>query len=136
MEISERNKVSAIIRNETYRTELSALGHQLVADEPEANGGKNLGIGPGYFVRAGLASCTAITLRMYANRKGYSVDEILVDIFTEEVDGKTVFHREIGIKGTLDEAERTRMLQIANKCPVHKMLSNAIEIETKLEMKA
>ena len=134
METTEKNTVSAVIRQEAYRTELSALGHHLIADEPEDNGGKNLGFGPGYFVRAGLASCTAITLRMYANRKNYSVEEIHVDVFTEEVDGKTIFHREIKIKGNLDDGERARLLQIANKCPVHKMLSNPIEIESELVM--
>jgi putative redox protein len=129
---NESNTVTAVIRNETYRTEITALGHQLIADEPEDKGGKNLGMGPGYLVRAGLASCTAITLRMYANRKEYDVNEIHVDVSTEEVGTTTVFHRSIKLTGNLDQAQRARLLQIANKCPVHKMLSNPIEIETTL----
>jgi putative redox protein len=72
---------------------------------------------------------------MYANRKGYKVEQIEVGVYTEEIGNKTIFHREIQIKGILDEEQRKRMLQIANKCPVHKMLSNPIEILTELNQR-
>jgi len=122
----------AIIGNDVYRTELKARKHQVIADEPEDVGGKDLGPRPGDFYRMSLASCTAITLRMYANRKNFEVKQIQVTVSTEEGLGKTILHTNIEISGTLDEAQRQRMLQIAKLCPVHKVLTNPIEIETTL----
>jgi len=124
--------VTAIIGQESYRTELISSGHQVVADEPEEVGGKNLGPGPGEFLLMSLASCTAITLRMYADRKHWPVEKIRVEVNEEMVNKTTVFLRHIYLEGTLDEAQRARMLQIANACPVHKALTNPIEIKTQL----
>lgn len=122
----------ATIGNDVYRTELTARKHRVIADEPEDVGGKDLGPRPGDFYRMSLASCTAITLRMYANRKNFEVKQIEVTVSTEEGEGKTILHTNIEISGTLDEAQRQRMLQIAKLCPVHKVLTNPIEIETTL----
>ncbi|HTJ50820.1 MAG TPA: OsmC family protein [Cyclobacteriaceae bacterium] len=122
----------ATIKDTLYVTELQSGSHTIYADEPVDNGGKDLGPGPGDFLRMSLASCTAITLRMYANRKKFDVHEIEVKVSTEDVSGKTIFHREINIKGNLDEQQHKRMMQIANACPVHKVLTNPIEIETNL----
>jgi putative redox protein len=124
----------AIITDEVYRTELKVRKHVVIADEPEDVGGKDLGPRPGDFYRMSLASCTAITLRMYANRKNFDVKEIQVSVATEEGEGKTILHTDIKIKGNLDEAQRTRMLQIAKLCPVHKVLTNPIEINTALSI--
>lgn len=129
----EDEKVAvATIGNDVYRTELTARKHRVIADEPEDVGGKDLGPRPGDFYRMSLASCTAITLRMYANRKNFEVKQIEVTVSTEEGEGKTILHTNIEISGTLDEAQRQRMLQIAKLCPVHKVLTNPIEIETTL----
>jgi len=128
----EIKSASARIGNEIYKTELTVRSHVLHADEPEENGGKDLGPGPGDFLRMSLAACTAITLRMYANRKNFDVQQIDVNVSTEAVDGKTIFRRDIEIKGSIDEQQQERMVQIANMCPVHKMLTNPIEIETLL----
>lgn len=122
----------ATIGSETYRTELKARTHVIVADEPEDVGGTDLGPRPGDFYRMALASCAAITLRMYANRKNFDVKEIQVTVSTEEGEGKTILHTTIEINGNLDEEQRKRMLQIAKLCPVHKVFSNPIEIETTL----
>ena len=122
----------ATISDEIYRTELTARNHRLIADEPEDVGGKNLGPRPGDFLRMSLASCTAITLRMYANRKKFDVQQIEVTVASEEVEGITIFNSSIKIQGNLDEQQRQRMLQIAKLCPVHKALTNPIEIETTL----
>ena len=124
----------ATISNEVYKTELKARRHTIIADEPEDVGGKDLGPRPGDFYRMSLASCTAITLRMYANRKNFDVKKIQVAVSTEEGEGKTILHTEIKITGNLDEAQHARMLQIAKMCPVHKVLTNPIEIETKLSV--
>ncbi len=79
-----------------------------------------------------LASCTAITLRIYANCKNFDVKQIQVAVSSKEAEGRTIFNTEVEISGTLDEVQRQRMLQIAKRSPVHKVLTNPIEIETKL----
>jgi putative redox protein len=123
--------VSAVIRkNDLYKTELITDTHTILADEPLDNGGQDTAPSPGDFMRMSLASCTAITLRMYANRKGYDIDRIEVKVHTETIGDKTIFHREVIISDLKDEDIRKRLLQIADKCPVHKMLTNPIEIST------
>jgi putative redox protein len=129
---SEEKIAFATITDEVYRTELVARTHKLVADEPEEEGGKDLGPRPGDFYRMSLASCTAITLRMYANRKNFDVKKIEVSVSSEAAEGKTILHTNIKISGNLDEAQHNRMLQIAKLCPVHKVLTNPIEIITKM----
>jgi len=124
---------SAIIgADQPYKTNIILDNHTLIADEPLDNGGKDLGPSPGDFLRMSLASCTAITLRMYANRKGFDVKQIEVKVHTEQVTDKTIFHCDIEITGDLDVHQRKRMLQIANACPIHKMLTNPIEILTRM----
>lgn len=128
----EEKVAVATIGTETYRTELTVRKHSVVADEPEDVGGTDLGPRPGDFYRMALASCTAITLRMYANRKKFDVKEIQVTVSTEEGEGKTILHTSIEINGNLDEEQRKRMVQIAKLCPVHKVFTNPIEINTTL----
>jgi putative redox protein len=131
----EEEKIAiATITDEIYRTEIKVRKHTVIADEPEDVGGKDLGPRPGDFYRMSLASCTAITLRMYANRKNFDVKSIEVSVSTEEGDGKTILHTNIKINGNLDEAQNTRLLQIAKRCPVHKVLTNPIEINTQLSV--
>jgi putative redox protein len=122
--------VIASIGRDHYRTELIVSGKKVIADEPTELGGGDEGPAPGEFLLMSLASCTAITLRMYADRKQWDVDQISVEVSFEKIDNKTVFQREIFLNGKLDEDQRKRMLQIANSCPVHKVLSNPIEINT------
>jgi putative redox protein len=124
--------VSAKIGADLYKTEITTETHQLIADEPIDVGGKDLGPGPGDFVRIGLASCTAITLRMYANRKGWDVGTIEVKVYSESVEDKTIFNCLIYFNGNVTDEQRKRLLSIANACPVHKMLTHPIEIVTKL----
>lgn len=122
------NVATATIGTDLYRTELHAGTHTAIADEPEEVGGNNSGPRPGDFICMGLASCTAITLRMYANRKKIDVQQINVNVSNGPTSDKTSFQVEIEIKGNVTEEQRTRMLQIAKLCPVHKMLANPIEI--------
>ena len=124
--------VTAIIGLDPYKTELIATGHHLLADEPEEVGGENLGPSPGQFLQLSLASCTAITVRMYANRKKIQLGKIRVEVSTERVGEKTIFLRHIYLEGQLDDEQRQKLLQIANACPVHRTLTNPIEIETML----
>ncbi len=133
-----------------YTQDVLAGGHKLYADEPESLGGADLGPGPVEYVLAGLGACTSITLRMYADRKGWPVTNISVDVsYKKSGFGadkrrggsdsdrpgnrmKNVFIRKITIEGELDEAQRKRMMVIADKCPVHKMLEAETEIRTEL----
>ncbi|HEY0743423.1 MAG TPA: OsmC family protein [Chryseosolibacter sp.] len=127
------NWVSAKIGNDQYKTQIVTDTHTFLADEPVSNGGTDLAPSPGDFLRTSLASCTAITLRMYANRKKFAIDQIEVKVGTETKNGKTIFHRKVIIHGAIDDAQRKRMLQIANACPIHKVLVNPIEVLTDLK---
>ena len=122
----------ATIGKEHFRTEIISGAKQVLADEPEELGGTNEGPAPGEFLLISLASCTAITIRMYADRKKWPVEKITVEVDFEKIDNKTVFKRELQVEGDLTEEQRTRLLQIANACPVHKTLINPIEIQTVL----
>lgn len=124
--------VTAIIGKDHYRTELLASGKTIYADEPEEVGGTDLAPAPGEFLLISLASCTAITLRMYADRKKWDVTKIRVEVASQKLEFKMQFIREISLEGNLDDEQRQRLLQIANSCPVHKTLTNPIEIETSL----
>ncbi len=124
--------VTAIIGKDHYRTELLASGKTIIADEPEEVGGTDLGPAPGEFLMMSLASCTAITVRMYADRKKWDVTKIRVEVASQKLEFKMQFTREISLEGNLDEDQRKRLLQIANSCPVHKTLTNPIEINTSL----
>jgi len=134
MESKEILSAVAVIGRDTYRTELTARTHSIIGDEPPEAGGTDLGPRPGDFIRMGLASCTAITLRMYADRKKYDVDGIQVKVSNGPLDGKTTYISEIEITGSLTSEQRDRMLQIAKLCPVHKILTNPIEIQTQLTL--
>jgi putative redox protein len=143
--ISTSSQTVAFIgdRDEKYTTQIVAEGHHLIADEPEKAGGNNYGTSPYGLLTSALASCTAITMRMYANRKEWDVEEILVHVDQEqryEEDSEdcesdqskiTFFERTIEIKGSLDAKQRKRLIEIANKCPVHKTLESTIKVETK-----
>jgi putative redox protein len=124
--------VTALIGKDQYKTELITSGHYLIADEPAEKKGSNLGPAPQEFLLAALASCTAITLRMYADRKKWSIDRIKVDATSDTVERKTIFKCEISFEGTLDDSQRMRLIEIAKLCPVHKVLTNPIEIKTEL----
>lgn len=128
--MSDSRTVVATIGREKYSTQLSNTVHTLVADEPADKGGQDAGPTPGDYMRMSLASCTAITLRMYADRKKLDVEKIMVTVTSEQQEYKTVFTCAITVTGNLTEEQRTRLDEIAHKCPVHKVLTNPIEIET------
>ncbi|MCP4308670.1 MAG: alpha/beta fold hydrolase [bacterium] len=116
--------------------------HQLTADEPAGNGGTDLGPSPYQLVSAGLGSCTTMTIRMYARRKRMALTHVAVDVthnkrHAEDCENcekpatkADVFHRTIRLEGDLSDADRERLLAIADKCPVHRTLHNQAIIET------
>ena len=111
------------------------LGHRWLADEPLDEGGANVGPSPHRLLLSALGACTAITVRMYAARKGWKLEGIDVELAFNP-DGKPAagsdIRRTIALHGELDVAQRERLLQIANACPIHKVLSGEIRIATAL----
>lgn len=129
-------QASAHIGTETYRTQVHLASHTIQADEPADLGGTDTGPTPYELLLASLGACTAITLRMYADRKNLPLEAVEVNLAldVEKTDGgqKTRITREIKLLGGLDAAARQRMLEIANNCPVHRLLVGEIEINSKL----
>jgi len=122
----------ASIATTKYRVELDNGRHLFGADEPVEKDGQDTAPAPDELLEASLASCTAITLRMYADRKQWNLDGVEVEVTLERVEGKTVFTRNITFKGNLDDEQKERLLQIAKLCPVSKTLSGSIEINTSI----
>ncbi|MEM7319374.1 MAG: bifunctional alpha/beta hydrolase/OsmC family protein [Pseudomonadota bacterium] len=117
--------------------------HHVVADEPVSYGGTDQGMTPYGFVSAGLGACTSMTIRMYARRKKWPLEQVNVDVSHDKVhaqdagtagaDGKVdTFVRRISLSGALDQDQRARLLEIADKCPVHRTLEGSSHIETVL----
>lgn len=123
---------TASIATTKYRVELDNGRHLFGADEPVEKDGQDTAPAPDELLEASLASCTAITLRMYADRKQWNLDGVEVEVTLERVEGKTVFTRNITFKGNLDNEQKERLLQIAKLCPVSKTLSGSIEINTSI----
>ncbi len=118
----------------------SGPDHHAQADEPLAYGGTNRGMSPYGFVAAGLGACTAMTIRMYARRKGWPLQHVSVDVSHSKVHAQDAetgsnnridqFTRAIRLEGDLDAGQRARLMEIADKCPVHRTLEHSSRIET------
>ncbi|WP_343532376.1 OsmC family protein [Pedobacter sp.] len=131
-----KKQITAVVEldRSRYKTKVFADGHFIYADEPEELGGSDEGMAPGALLLASLGSCTAITIRMYADRKQFPLETITVNLAIcaeEEMDKGTVIEREIKFTGDLDEDQIKRLMIIADKCPIHKILSNPIRIVTR-----
>ena len=137
MEVVARTGQSGFI------TEIRAGNHSLLADEPEKFGGNNLGPNPYDLLNAALGACTSMTIQMYARRKKWALKEAIVHLKHEKVYGEDCaaceekggkldqLSREVELLGDLDEAQRKRLMEMADKCPVHKTLTSTISITTK-----
>jgi len=138
------NRVTARTEAEGFRTDLFAGGYALVADEPESYGGSGRGPSPYDYLQAALGACTGMTVQMYARRKNWPLESAIVRLrhekihaedceHCEEKEGKIDrFERELELRGPLDEEQRRRLLEIAEKCPVHRTLQSDIVIDTRL----
>jgi putative redox protein len=136
--------VTTTIGRDHYTTEVHASGHALLADEPSAVGGADKGPSPYELLMAALGACTVITLRMYADRKEWPLDSVRCDLTFARIHARDVegideeagmvghFKRIIALSGDLTDEHRTRLLEIANKCPVHRTLTSAIMVDTAL----
>ncbi len=116
-----------------FATELKLGPHLGLADEPLDLGGGDTGPTPDEIVLSALGACTAITLRMYAQRKQWPLEEVEVELaYLERGKERSVIERRVHLRGPLDDEQRTRLLQIANACPVHRLLTGQVEIPTVL----
>ncbi|GGC01649.1 osmotically inducible protein C [Marivita lacus] len=125
-----------------FLQDVQAGPHHLRADEPLAYGGTNRGPSPYGLLAAGLGACTSMTLRMYARRKGWPLKHVSVDVSHDKVHAQDagtpnaanidLFRRRITVTGDLDAEQRLKLLEIADKCPVHKTLEASSRVETEL----
>ena len=109
---------------------LTARNHKILADEPTDKGGGDTAPTPYELLSAALAACTSVTMRMYAERKGWQPGEIGVDIEFETDKAVTTFKRKIHFGDDLPAEQRERLIAVANACPVHKVLTGSITVET------
>ena len=122
----------ARIGRDMYSTEIEVGGHKLIGDEPPRNGGQDAGPAPYDFLLAGLGSCTAITLRMYADRKQWTVRSVGVELrFNREQQGAHI-ERLIAIDGDVTAEQRARLMEIAEKTPVTLTLKSGTPIRSEL----
>ncbi|MFA7403967.1 MAG: bifunctional alpha/beta hydrolase/OsmC family protein [Pelobacteraceae bacterium] len=136
------NRVTARSGAEGFRTELFANGFPLVADEPLAYGGGNEGPSPYEYLLAALGACTGMTVRMYAQSKGWPLEEVVVRLSHQKIHAEDCsdcdekvrqidsIERELEFHGGLDEPQRQRLLEIAGRCPVHRTLTGEVRIGT------
>jgi putative redox protein len=113
-----------------FAQDVEVASHRLRADEEVAHGGDDSGAEPHELLLAALGSCTAMTLKVYAERKGWPLTDVRVRLNGETTSGGLVITRELALEGNLDAEQRQRLTEIADKCPVHKSLSNPINIKT------
>lgn len=127
-------RVKAVNHKEALKTIVTTGEHELVSDEPNDLGGGNEGVNPHELLAASLATCTAITLRMYINHKNLPIEDIQVevDIETDKARKTSSFKRQIHIYGHYDESVNKRLLSVANACPIHKILEGSIHITSEL----
>ena len=118
------------------RQQVKVREHELTADEPKDEGGDDSGPSPQELLAASLASCTAVTMEMYAVRKGWDVGEITVDVNYEPAHrgSPTRFEMTVNLSKELPEEQRERLMQIAAKCPVHRTLEGEVMFDERVEL--
>ena len=144
-ELSTTSQTVAYLgKEEKFTTQIKTGAHGLIADEPESFGGNDFGPSPYQLVAAGLAACTAMTLRLYADRKKWDLKEVFVHVSHEKTYAEDClncessdsnvdkFIREIELVGDLNAEQKQRLLEIADKCPVHRTLEAKAYIESHL----
>jgi putative redox protein len=134
--------VSTKVGGPGYRADVTARAHNFVIDEPTALGGTDAGPTPYEYLLGALSGCTAMTLRLYANRKGWPLESVEVKMRTSrshEVDcencektavGITRIERTVDMQGPLTDEQKQRLLEIADRCPVKQTLERGIKVET------
>ena len=145
MELGEalRQVVVRETRNGKFQQTVSVGPHRMLADEPVAAGGEDSGLGPYDFVLAGLGACTSMTMRLYADRKALPLDRVTVTLKHSKIHAEDCaecetkagmldqIDRVISMQGALDAEQRKKLMEIADKCPVHRTLTSEIHIVTR-----
>ena len=129
-------RATARRENGTLKHEVEMGNHSIVADEPEDEGGEDAGPTPQELLAASLASCTAITIEMYADRKGWDIGDVSVDVSYEPAQrgSPTRFKMTVNLAKELPEDQRERLMQIGAKCPVHRVLEGEVMFEESVEL--
>ena len=124
------------VGNDGFKHTVSVRRHKLTVDEPEDNGGTDRGPNPQEMLAVSLASCTAITIEMYARRKGWDIGDVRVDVDYEPAQrgSPTRFEMAVRLPKELPEEQRERLMQIAAKCPVHRTLEGEVMFEESVEV--
>ena len=107
--------------------------HHVISDEPISYGGKNLGPSPYNLLLMSIGSCTSMTIRMYANRKKMALDDINVRLVYERLKDEERITRYLSFKGDITDAQKNRLVEIADRCPVHRTLENNPVITSELD---
>ena len=125
-------KAKATTNKEHYYTEVAAGQNTLIADESASTGGRGKGFSPGELLASALATCVSITVRMYADKKEWPLEniEVTVTLERDEFQDITRFEKKVELSGPLEADQRERLLLIADKCPVHKYLTHPLTINT------
>ena len=122
---------SAALGADRYHTDLRARRHRLAADEPTSHGGADTGPTPFELLLSALGACTAITLRMYADRKGWPLVGVDVRLLQQRVGDQDRIIRRIRLDGDLDDSQRARLLEIAERTPVTRAIRQGLPIDTR-----
>jgi len=143
--LETENQTAVRLSDAGFTTEVITGSHRFIADEPKSVGGNDLGPSPYQLLNAALGACTAMTLKMYADRKKWDLSEVTVHLdhksqYAKDMENPEspkskidVFERKLQIKGDLDDDQKKRLLEIADKCPVHRTLTDTeVKIETSL----
>jgi len=125
-------KVVSQFGQDPLQQKLTAGDLHFLSDAEVSKGGSGTGPSPHEYLGAALAACTSMTLKMYAGRKEMKLDNAIVTVDIERHDDVETFSREIQLAGNLSAEEKERLLEIANKCPIHKALAGQIQIKTQL----
>ncbi len=126
-------EVNASIGTQHYQVEVKTAANIIIADEPLSLGGQDLGFSPDELLAASLSACTCATLRMYADRKGWTeLEGVQVHTTFNRSNDASAIVRTISFQGPLSEEQKERLLYIANKCPLHQTLTQPIHIKTQL----
>ena len=145
VDVALDNRVTTSTEHDGFFTELFAKGHAMVADEPKQHGGTDRGPTPYDYLLAALGACTSMTLQMYARHKKLPLDKAVVRLTHKKIHAEDCGHceatdgkidrmeREIELIGALDATQRQRLLEIAERCPVHKTLHSEVDIVSRLK---
>ena len=125
-------KVESQFGEGPLQQKLSAGGLHFLSDAELSKGGSGTGPSPHEYLGAALAACTSMTLKMYASRKEMNLENAIVTVDIERADDIEKFTRDIQLIGNLNAEEKERLMEIANKCPIHKALAGQIQIKTQL----